>query len=263
MDAEDATVIRCARSPATSAAEAAWSESAKQFLATATGVQVLSRKLIVITAVVGGLSLICVGPLLPQIGGGYLSDVALQIGSTFLLIPIAVWVETKLSRGLEEIRTSLNEESRAIKAAKSIELASRWEDVVPAFERVWSRAYQSALYVKLLNVDAWLGFGTMKQYQLGVDFTPVYIYFADPTLDDKKLDTVVQWSSGITGRQLMEKVASELRRHNRFPGRELFQPGAALEQLREQMIKIVEGQGGGQSADSVGVGEPSTLRRGA
>jgi hypothetical protein len=40
----------------------------------------------------------------------------------------------------------------------------------------------------------------------------------------------------------MEKVADELRRHGRFPGRKAFRPANALEQLRQQVIHLIEGQ---------------------
>jgi hypothetical protein len=58
----------------------------------------------------------------------------------------------------------------------------------------------------------------------------------------QKADTVVNWDSKITGRELMQRVADELRRHGRFPGRDLFKPGAALEQLREQVTRMILGQ---------------------
>jgi hypothetical protein len=209
---------------------------------------IISRKGIIAGSIAIGLALIIVGFFLPQVAAGYLAAVALQIGSTFFLIPLAVWIEGKLTSGLEEIRLSLNEESRASKAAGSIGLDSRWEDVVPAFDRVRLRAYTTVLYVKLLNVDVWLGFGMWQQFMLGEDFTPVHIYFTDPNLEDRpRSDSSVQWNSGITGRQLMEKVAGELQQNNRFPGRELFQPAAAFEQLREQVTRIVEGQDPGST----------------
>lgn len=140
--------------------------------------------------------------------------------------------------------SGINEDSRVTEAAKFIRLDALWEDVHPAFERVWLRAHESQLYVKLTNVNVWLGFGTMKQYQSGADFTPVHIYFTDPNLEGRpRLDAFVSWNSGTTARQLMERVGNELQRCGRFPGRELFQPNAAVEQLREQVTRIVEGQG--------------------
>lgn len=131
-----------------------------------------------------------------------------------------------------------------MRAAASIGLDALGEDVVAAFNRVRKRAYKTTLYVKLDNANSWLGFGMDSIYMLGVDYTPVYIYFADPIVNnDVRFDTVVQWNSKITGRELMERVADELRRHRRFPGHDLFQPGTALEQLREQVTQIILGQG--------------------
>jgi hypothetical protein len=112
-----------------------------------------------------------------------------------------------------------NDDSRVIKAANFIRLDALWEDVYPALERVWLRAHETQLYVRLTDADAWLGFATMKQYQSGADFTPVYIYFTDPNIEERpRLDAVIAWSSGTTARQLMEKVGNELQRCGRFPG---------------------------------------------
>jgi hypothetical protein len=202
-----------------------------------------TRTLIASIAIVVGLVLVGTGALLPNTINTYWPAVALEIGATLFLIPIVLAIERKLSNRLDEIRTSLNKESQATMGADSIGLDADWDNVILALERVWLRALRTEVYVKLNAVDAWLGFATFKQYQQGIEFTPVHIYYRDPTQKERpKLDSTVPWQSGMTGRQLMERVANTLQADGRFPGRDKFDPKKALDELRNQVATIVYGR---------------------
>lgn len=247
-----------------------------------------NRRFLSIASVLIGLGAVLGGNFAP----GYASGVLLEVGAALFLLPAVVWTEQRLSARIEETRASLadvadqfrsilaQESDATERAIAAMTLEARWEDVWPTLAKINLLTYQTQVVVPMPTAELWLGFSTSPLQILGEFFTPVHLYYSDPTDSDRPhIDTTVRWSSETTFMEFMARVATVLRRDGRFPGVDRFRPEEPVLALQEEVAVLLRGSrapgtarnpseedstagdptGGPKATDVTRLGEPTGL----
>lgn len=188
---------------------------------------------------IASLALLVGGAYVPGNWGEYVPAVMLQVGSALLLVPPIMWMERQLSRRVDRLERNLTRAERDASAIGQIRLDAEWQEAFPAIRRAGLMHSMSAIVVKPVDVELWIGFSTFDDATSGADGSMVWFQFTDPALSEKSaLDGAVQWTEGMTAVTMLKSLTVLIRRHK--AGAIDFDHKEVIDKLRERITELVQ-----------------------